>query len=180
MQDRHSQRAEPRAYGLICLVPSEWALSKCSAIPRRRASCSFKYTWLKITFWTPFKNLLQRGEKRISMFLFFFFNGLKGLCHLPASGIELDAWKTFSRDQRDMCIDNMQVVFCVLSFSKCQWLFRITDNAGLLQHLHGYARNHSVLQISRKIPLMPQGTKENANMAILIIYLFGTWLNWCL
>lgn len=105
------------------------------------------HTLLKITFWAPCKNLLQAEGETENCFLYFslFFSSFKKkntlevyVTHSQVAVNLMPRVPNFSRDQHDICVDIKHVFFCVLSFSKCQQLFKIIDNPGLLQHLHMY------------------------------------------
>lgn len=88
---------------------------------------------------SPFGSILKillQGEKRnchVSFsFLCHFFNGLEVYvtCNQGVMNV-MPGILNFSRDQHGICIDIVHVSFAVLSFSKCQWLFRIIGDPGL-------------------------------------------------
>lgn len=91
------------------------------------------------------KSVASRRKKRelLSVFLFFSSVFKKNtlevyVTHSQVAVNLMPRVPNFSRDQHDICVDIKHVFFCVLSFSKCQWLFKTIDNPGLLQHLHMY------------------------------------------
>lgn len=117
------------------------------------------------------KCVARRWGERFPFPISFGKNGLEvyAACNQVATNL-MPRIPNFAGDQHDICIDIICVSF-LLSFCKCQWLFRIIDNPGRFPHLHVSCQKPLRARNKQKIPLIPLGIKRYTHMTAPLLAL---------